>query len=35
VSAADGAPGLANLNAALAGNAPLPRDNGELIFEEP
>jgi len=35
VSAADGAPGLADLDAALAGDAPLPRDNGELVFEEP
>jgi len=35
VSAADGAPRLADLDAALAGDAPLPRDNGELVFEEP
>jgi nitrile hydratase accessory protein len=26
---------LADLDAALAGAAPLPRDNGELVFEEP
>ena len=35
MSAADGAPRLADLDAALAGDAPLPRDNGELVFEEP
>jgi nitrile hydratase accessory protein len=28
-------PGLATIDAALAGRAPLPRDNGELVFEEP
>jgi nitrile hydratase accessory protein len=27
--------GLAAVDAALAGHAPLPRDNGELVFEEP
>jgi nitrile hydratase accessory protein len=27
--------GLTALDAALAGHAPLPRDNGELVFEEP
>jgi nitrile hydratase accessory protein len=26
---------LADADAALAGQAPLPRDNGELVFEEP
>jgi nitrile hydratase accessory protein len=26
---------LAAVDAALAGHAPLPRDNGELVFEEP
>jgi hypothetical protein len=26
---------LADVDAALAGAAPLPRDNGELVFEEP
>jgi nitrile hydratase accessory protein len=26
---------LADLDAALAGHAGLPRDNGELVFEEP
>jgi nitrile hydratase accessory protein len=26
---------LAAVDAALAGRAPLPRDNGELVFEEP
>ena len=26
---------LAEVDAALAGEAPLPRDNGELVFEEP
>jgi hypothetical protein len=26
---------LADVDAALAGTAPLPRDNGELVFEEP
>jgi hypothetical protein len=26
---------LADADAALAGHAPLPRDNGELVFEEP
>jgi nitrile hydratase accessory protein len=26
---------LADVDAALAGRAPLPRDNGELVFEEP
>jgi nitrile hydratase accessory protein len=26
---------LAEVDAALAGRAPLPRDNGELVFEEP
>jgi nitrile hydratase accessory protein len=30
-----GAPRLAEVDAALAGRAPLPRDNGELVFEEP
>jgi nitrile hydratase accessory protein len=28
-------PGLAAVDAVLAGRAPLPRDNGELVFEEP
>ena len=28
-------PGLAEVDAALAGHTPLPRDNGELVFEEP
>jgi nitrile hydratase accessory protein len=28
-------PGLAAVDAALAEHAPLPRDNGELVFEEP
>jgi len=28
-------PGLAAVDTALAGHAPLPRDNGELVFEEP
>jgi nitrile hydratase accessory protein len=36
---AAGAPGgaarLAEVDAALAGRAALPRDNGELVFEEP
>jgi len=27
--------GLAAVDAALAAHAPLPRDNGELVFEEP
>jgi nitrile hydratase accessory protein len=27
--------GLADVDGALAGAAPLPRDNGELVFEEP
>ncbi|MGH2873097.1 MAG: nitrile hydratase accessory protein [Solirubrobacteraceae bacterium] len=31
---ADGA-GLAALDRALGAEAPLPRDNGELVFEEP
>ena len=32
----DGAgPGLAEVDAALAGRTALPRDNGELVFEEP
>jgi nitrile hydratase accessory protein len=35
VSAAGGGPKLADLDAALGGHAPLPRDNGELVFEEP
>jgi nitrile hydratase accessory protein len=26
---------LGEVDAALAGHAPLPRDNGELVFEEP
>ena len=26
---------LSEVDAALAGHAPLPRDNGELVFEEP
>ena len=26
---------LATVDAALGGEAPLPRDNGELVFEEP
>lgn len=26
---------LGDVDAALAGSAPLPRDNGELVFEEP
>ena len=26
---------LADVDAALAGQAPLPRDNGQLVFEEP
>jgi nitrile hydratase accessory protein len=30
-----GAAGLTAVDAALAGHAPLPRDNGELVFEEP
>jgi len=29
------ATGLADVDAALGGAAPLPRDNGELVFEEP
>jgi nitrile hydratase accessory protein len=29
------ATGLGEVDAALEGTAPLPRDNGELIFEEP
>jgi nitrile hydratase accessory protein len=28
-------PGLAEVDAALAGRTALPRDNGELVFEEP
>jgi nitrile hydratase accessory protein len=28
-------PRLERVDAALAGQAPLPRDNGELVFEEP
>ena len=28
-------PALAAVDTALAGHAPLPRDNGELVFEEP
>ena len=28
-------PELTAVDAALAGHAPLPRDNGELVFEEP
>jgi nitrile hydratase accessory protein len=28
-------PRLERVDAALAGRAPLPRDNGELVFEEP
>ena len=28
-------PRLAEVDAALAGRAALPRDNGELVFEEP
>jgi nitrile hydratase accessory protein len=28
-------PGLAEVDAALAGRAPLPRENGELVFDEP
>jgi nitrile hydratase accessory protein len=28
-------PRLREVDAALAGRAPLPRDNGELVFEEP
>ena len=28
-------PRLEQVDAALAGRAPLPRDNGELVFEEP
>jgi len=35
VSAAGGGRKLADLDAALSGHAPLPRDNGELVFEEP
>jgi nitrile hydratase accessory protein len=35
MSAAGGAVRLADVDAALAGGAPLPRDNGELVFEEP
>jgi nitrile hydratase accessory protein len=27
--------GLADVDAALGAEAPLPRDNGELVFEEP
>jgi nitrile hydratase accessory protein len=34
VSAGAG-PGLAEVDAALAGRTALPRDNGELVFEEP
>jgi nitrile hydratase accessory protein len=34
VSAGAG-PGLAEVDAALAGRTTLPRDNGELVFEEP
>jgi nitrile hydratase accessory protein len=30
-----GTAGLAEVDAALAEQAPLPRDNGELVFEEP
>ncbi|TMJ97274.1 MAG: nitrile hydratase accessory protein [Actinobacteria bacterium] len=30
-----GTPGLADVDAALAQGAPLPRSNGELVFEEP
>jgi nitrile hydratase accessory protein len=30
-----GAPGLAIVDSALGDQAPLPRDNGELVFEEP
>ena len=26
---------LSEVDAALAGHAPIPRDNGELVFEEP
>jgi nitrile hydratase accessory protein len=29
------ASGLATVDRALGGDAPLPRDNGELVFEEP
>jgi len=29
------ASGLRAIDAALSGHAPLPRDNGELVFEEP
>jgi hypothetical protein len=35
VSAAGGPARLADVDAALAGRAALPRDNGELVFEEP
>jgi nitrile hydratase accessory protein len=35
VSAAPGVPRLAAVDEALAEHAPLPRDNGELVFEEP
>ena len=28
-------PALADVDAALAEHAPLPRDNGQLVFEEP
>lgn len=30
-----GAPDLASVDGALGDEAPLPRDNGELVFEEP
>jgi nitrile hydratase accessory protein len=32
---AGGGPRLAEVDAALAGRTALPRDNGELVFEEP
>ena len=35
MSAVPGVPRLAAVDQALAEHAPLPRDNGELVFEEP
>jgi nitrile hydratase accessory protein len=35
VSAVPGIPRLAAVDEALTEHAPLPRDNGELVFEEP
>jgi nitrile hydratase accessory protein len=35
MSTADRAVRLADLDAALARGVPLPRDNGELVFDEP